>query len=256
MVLVTPQRHLHLSPPELRRGLLALLLSAATVATLGCAPDGAEPQTAVQPLQPSGTSDRDGTGAAGAWTTPPEHAAGPGPTTGPTDRATTDTRDQDSRSRGSSDQMAIVTDVLARYSAALDGLVADPASIEPTSPALAAWQAVVVPGGPLDRDVLSGVRRRLQEEQVVIGPGPEGYAYRHRPVEVLESSADRVRFRWCVHAPGVARTIADGAVVDDEVGHATGTGRAVRDTSGRWVLDALEQEELRVLPTGRPDPCP
>lgn len=236
--------------------LLTLLVSAAVAATLGCAPDGAEPDPGVQPVRPGGASGQDGAGADPRGAAPAGSAADPVPTTGPTDRATADTHDPDSHEQDSGDQMATVTDVLARYSAALDQLVADPASIEPTSPALAAWHAVVVPGGPLDRDVLSGVRRRLQEEQVVIGPGPEGYAYRHRPVDVLESSADRVRFRWCVHAPGVARTIADGVVVDDEVGHATGTGRAVRDTSGRWVLDALEQEELRVLPTGRPDPCP
>lgn len=238
---MTLHRHLHPTLPGTRRMLLTLLVSAAAAAALGCA-DRAELEVQVQPVPASRGGDRDESGAAPSEAAPPARAAEPAPT--------------DRTDQGSSDRMDTVTDVLSRYSSALDQLVADPASVEPTSPALAAWHAVVVPGGPLDRDVLSGVRRRLQQEQVVIGPGPEGYAYRHRPVEVLESSVDRVRFRWCVHAPGVARTIADGVIVDDEVGHATGTGRAVRETSGRWVLDALEQEELRVLPTGRPDPCP
>ena len=250
MVLVTLHWHLHPTLPGTRRMLLTLLVSATATAALGCAPDRAEPEVQVQPVPASREDDQDESGAAPSEAAPPGGAAEPVPTD------QTDRTDQDSSDQGSSDRMDTVADLLSRYSSALDQLVADPASIEPTSTALAAWHAVVVPGGPLDRDVMSGVRRRLQEEQVVIGPGPEGYAYRHRPVEVLESSVDRVRFRWCVHAPGVARTIADGVVVDDEVGHATGTGRAVREASGRWVLDALEQEELRVLPTGRPDPCP
>jgi hypothetical protein len=44
-------------------------------------------------------------------------------------------------------------------------------------------------------------------------------------------------------------------VVDDQVGHATGSGRVVATPTGGWSLVELEQEQLRLLPAGEADPC-
>lgn len=150
--------------------------------------------------------------------------------------------------------LAVLDEVLTGYSAALDRLVAHPSALEPGGAALGAWHDVVQTGTALDHEVLDGVRRRLLDG-VVVEPGPGGYAYRHRPVRVLSAGPTAIDFTWCVHAPGVARRTADGVVVDDEVGHATGSGRVEEDTTGRWRLVALDQEQLQVLPAGGADPC-
>jgi hypothetical protein len=150
--------------------------------------------------------------------------------------------------------LALLDEVLGAYSTALDRLVAHPAALEPGGAALTAWHEVVQAGTTLDHEVLEGVRRRLLDG-VVVEPGPEGYAYRHRPVRILSAGPTAIDFTWCVHAPGVARRSADGVVVDDQVGHATGSGRVAAAPTGGWRLVALDQEQLRLLPAGEADPC-
>src|SRR5690606_34865236 len=79
--------------------------------------------------------------------------------------------------------------------------------------------------------------------------------YVHHAIDTDAEGADRVTFTWCSWSPGVVRDTATGAVVDDTVGHGTGTGVAER-IAGTWMLSSLDESTLDLLPAGTADPCP
>lgn len=152
--------------------------------------------------------------------------------------------------------VAVVDDVLARYGAVLDELSAEPTGAPPPgTPGRQRWDEVVVAGSALSDDVLSRLHRRATEERVVVVPGPEGLAYRHRATSIRSASDTRIDFEWCGWSPGLGRSIDTGEVVDDEVAHSTGTGQLTHD-GVRWRLAALDQLDLVLLGPGAADPCP
>ena len=93
------------------------------------------------------------------------------------------------------------------------------------------------------------MHHRTTDDHVIVTPGPDGIAYRHRLVALDLVEDASIDFRWCGWSPGVARSIATGQVVDDDVAHATGVGR-VELQSGTWRLTQLDQVDLTVLPPG------
>jgi hypothetical protein len=113
---------------------------------------------------------------------------------------------------------------------------------------------VVVADSALSDDVLSRLHRRATEERIVVVPGPEGVAYRHRATSIRSASDTRIDFAWCGWSPGIGRSIDTGEVVDNEVAHSTGTGQLTHD-GVRWRLAALDQLDLVLLGPGADDPC-
>lgn len=155
-----------------------------------------------------------------------------------------------------SDHAATVVDeVLARYGTVLDELSAEPTGAPaPGTPGRQRWDEVVVASSALSDDVLSRLHRRAIEEGVVVVPGPEGVAYRHRATSIRSASDTRIDFEWCGWSPGIGRSIDTGEVVDDEVAHSTGSGQLTHD-GVRWRLAALDQLDLVLLGPGAGDPC-
>jgi len=148
-----------------------------------------------------------------------------------------------------------VTQVLAAYGQVLSQMSTDPAGAPPPgSPLRAEWDAVVVPGSVLSDELLDRTTRRAVQERMVIEPDDTGVSFLHRPVELLGVAPAEVSFTWCGWSPGIGRSVDTGEVVDDAIGHATGTGRIVA-TNGGWSLEALDQEELRLLAPNSADPC-
>lgn len=151
--------------------------------------------------------------------------------------------------------VAIVDEVLTRYGTVLDELSAEPTGAPaPGTPARQRWDDVVVAGSALSDDVLSRLHRRATEERVVVVPGSEGVAYRHRTSSIRSATDTRIDFEWCGWSPGIGRSIDTGEVVDDEVAHSTGTGQLIHDGT-RWRLAALDQLDLVLLGPGAGDPC-
>ncbi len=150
----------------------------------------------------------------------------------------------------------VVGDALTRYGAALSRISADPDGAPgPGTPERARWDAVVVAGSVLSVELLDRTSRRALEQRVIIVPSPEGVSFRHHLVEVVRVDPDAITFSWCGWSPGIGRSIDDGRIVDDAVGHATGSGRVVHDPDG-WRLAALDQDDIALLEPGSPDPCP
>jgi hypothetical protein len=150
---------------------------------------------------------------------------------------------------------AVVDEVLASYGAVLDELSAEPTGAPaPGTAGRQRWDDVVVAGSALSDDVLSRLHRRATEERVVVVPGPEGVAYRHRATAIRSATDTRIDFEWCGWSPGIARSIDTGEVVDDEVAHSSGTGQLTSDGT-RWRLAALDQLDLVLLGPGAGDPC-
>lgn len=150
---------------------------------------------------------------------------------------------------------AAVTQVLATYGQVLSQMSTDPAGAPvPGSPLRSTWDAVVVPGSVLSEELLDRTTRRAVQERMVIEPDDTGVSFLHRPVELLGVAPDEVSFTWCGWSPGIGRSVDTGDVVDDAIGHATGTGRIVARNGG-WSLEALDQEELRLLAPNSADPC-
>jgi hypothetical protein len=146
--------------------------------------------------------------------------------------------------------------VLDDYASLLTALSADAAGAPPPgSEARARWDAVVLGGSALSAEVLDRLHRRATVDRVVIVPDEQGTSYRHHVVAARAGAPDVIDFDWCGWSPGIGRSIDTGQVVDDQVAHATGTGRLVR-TDQRWRLAALDQWELTLLAPGSPDPCP
>ena len=148
-----------------------------------------------------------------------------------------------------------MTEVLATYGRVLSQMSTDPAGAPlPGSPLRAEWDAVVVAGSVLSGELLDRTTRRALQERMVIEPDDSGVSFLHRPVDLLAVAPDEVSFTWCGWSPGIGRSVDTGQVVDDAVGHATGTGRIVATDAG-WRLAALDQEELRLLAPDSADPC-
>lgn len=150
-------------------------------------------------------------------------------------------------------------DVLDRYDRVLARLHARPAAVaHPGDPAgaelLSELDRVVPPGAVLADDVRSQLAGRAARGEAIPFDGST-LPYVHRPVDATAEGPDRVSFTWCSWSPGVVRDLSSGAVIDDAVGHGTGTGVAER-IGGTWMLSSLDEATLELLPPGRPDPCP
>jgi hypothetical protein len=242
------QRTLHRSGPVRRLGRLRRHLTSATlglVAVLGVACGGADDPTtaatgAPRPLSDAAPTRRDAPTSSSVVT--PSTTLEP-TTTMPGARAADD------------DAWRIADEVLARYGAVLDQLSAEPTGAPaPGTPARARWDEVVAPSA-LSDDVLGRLHRRAIDERVVVVPGPQGVAYRHRATSITSATDARIDFEWCGWSPGIGRSIDTGEVVDDQVAHATGTGHLEHD-GVRWRLAALDQLDLVLLAPGAEDPCP
>ncbi len=85
---------------------------------------------------------------------------------------------------------------------------------------------------------------------------PGAVSYRHRALEVADPVLGTISFSWCGWSPGIGVDPDTGAVVDDAVAHAHGTGLVRRGADGRWRLDRLDETELTLLDPGSDDPCP
>lgn len=225
----------------------ALITSAMLVVSAACgvSTDG----SGVEPIP--GTAPA-GDRSAGPGRTSLPHPAQPAAPTGDSDAAT----DDGAPSPGDdSEARAAVTEVLAAYGRVLSQMSTDPAGAPPPgSPLRSEWDAVVVQGSVLSEELLDRTTRRAVQERMVIEPDPAGVSFLHRPVELLGVGPDEVSFTWCGWSPGIGRSVDTGEVVDDAIGHATGTGRIVAEDGG-WSLEALDQEDLRLLAPGSADPC-
>jgi hypothetical protein len=156
-----------------------------------------------------------------------------------------------------------VDEALARYDRALTDLSAAPESVDdPADPILAAWHRTVGDESDLDTAVRDRIRGR-RAEGVAVVPPPGGLSYVHRAVQVVrgerpENVADapeELAFTWCGWSPGVGVRSTTGAVVDDLVGHARGTGSLRRSAGADWVVASLLETEFSTLPAGSSDPC-
>ncbi|MFN7148670.1 MAG: hypothetical protein ACK4V6_04235 [Microthrixaceae bacterium] len=150
------------------------------------------------------------------------------------------------------EQRSRVSEVLDRYGVVLTELAADP-SIDLARFATR-WSTVADPSSPFSQDMLHILVARVRVDQMIIRPGPDGRSYVHRPVRITTVDDDTIDFTWCGYSPGIGVHVVTGEVLDDAVGHASGTGRLVR-AEGRWLLDTLDQDQLVALPAGSGDPC-
>lgn len=152
----------------------------------------------------------------------------------------------------------VVDAVLDRYGAVLTELVADPTSLlRPDTGLVERWSDTVVEGA-LSDDVTRRAFDRLEQEQMIVLPGPDGRAYRHVAVEVGpvgdDERPEHLSFTWCGYSPGVGVHVDSGEVLDDEVAHARGTG-SIRLDGDVWRLETLDEFELDLLGPGAADPC-
>jgi len=153
----------------------------------------------------------------------------------------------------------VVADVLDRYDRVLARLHADPAAMnrpgDPVGSELLGELGRVVPAGAvLFDDIRSQLAGRAARGESIPGEDRQ-LPYVHHAIDADVEGADRVTFTWCSWSPGVVRDTATGAVVDDTVGHGTGTGVAER-IAGTWMLSSLDESTLDLLPAGTADPCP
>jgi hypothetical protein len=234
---------------EARAAAVLIALVVAVVGlTAGCATS--ERADRVDRLQPL-----DDTGPASAGGSRPARPASPTP---PPDTDPPTSTPPTTRSNGSppaSPARRSIDDLLARYDRALTDLAAHPETVgDPRSPVRAAFDAVVTPGTALADDVTGAIVSRHRDGVVVVPPAT-GLSYRHRALVTQPADDGSVSFTWCGWSPGIGRDDRSGAVVDDGVAHAHGTGRA-RGGPGGWVLDALDQTDLDVLAPRSADPCP
>lgn len=164
--------------------------------------------------------------------------------------------------RTDAEARAIVDDVLVHYDRGLTAMLRDPGVImRPDDPAFTAWRERIGPGAILADDIRNLVAERLAAGQIVEPPRGQDRSYLHRVVSIDDSDSrapeptERISFSWCGWSPGIVRDAKTGAVVDDGVGHATGTG-TVRRFGTTWLLDSLDESTIDVLAAGSPDPCP
>ena len=244
---------------------VAVITASAATALASCADGtaGAPPATdgdGVAPLDGSAMPDR-GVGTNGDDRTASGEADG-GPdgrvaAEAPTDGSGTDDRSTGGAPPPSSDDErnrahAVTSEVLDRYGMVLTELAADPAI--DLGRFATRWSTVADPSSAFSRDMLHALTSRVRDDQMVIRPGVGGRSYLHRPVRVTTVADDEIVFTWCGYSPGIGVHVTTGEVLDDAVGHASGTGRLVR-SDGRWLLDTLDQDQLTALPAGSSDPC-
>lgn len=244
-----------------RSPLAATLIVAAMLAATSCS--GVSEADALRPVDATGRGD--GPGAAPASTTgrpnpaPPTSAA-PTPTVHPGDGTTPD--------GDGTTTAALVDAVLARYDRALTALLRDPSAVvRPGDPVATAWRATIAPGSVLADDMSAVAAQHAASNREVVPPRGLDRSYVHRALTVEprgERSGDAagsIAFTWCGWSPGIVRDRGSGRVLDDGVAHATGTGTlspVVPTTPGgpAWVLGALDESTIDVLPAGSADPCP
>ena len=239
--------------PSLRSVIAAPAVAAAigAVVTGGCsgadrAADSSEPAPLdTRDLDPPPASVHDPT------PTPPASAAPTSATPGTSDRETTSL---DGSAR------AAVDTVLGGYADALTSIAADPlVATLPGHPGRAAWDAVVDPTSAFSAEMLARRVEMARSDGVVVRPpssGPGAVSYRHRALEVADPVLDTISFRWCGWSPGIGVDTDTGAIVDDAVAHAHGTGLVRRGADDRWRLERLDETELVLLDPGSVDPCP
>lgn len=187
------------------------------------------------------------------------------PTSGPTPTDTTPTSEPTAdvaAAGGGSDRAAslhVVDDALGRYDRSLTALLRDPGALDrPDSPTVTAWRATVAAGAILADDIAADVAARRSAGQVVVAPDGIDRSYVHRATDVDGGQAGDptgIRFTWCGWSPGIVRDAASGAILDDRVAHATGSG-VLQQVGPTWVLASLDEATLEVLPAGSADPCP
>lgn len=242
--------------PFLSAALAAGVLSVGMLSTAACGQErAADP---VRPLARTATTDptpapRPGATPHGGAVTTTLDVTGP-------DTADSNTAAPDAAGAADAATVELVAESLARYGALLGDLAADPAGAPaPGSPARASWDSLVLPGSPLSVELLERLTQRAVEQRMVIRPGPDGVSYRHTPVRVDAVTTDErgqvITFRWCGWSPGIGRSIDTGAVLDDAVAHAAGSGH-LRRVGGAWLIASLDEEDLELLAPGSPDPCP
>lgn len=153
------------------------------------------------------------------------------------------------------DGAATVDEALGRYDRTLTALLRDPtALVRPDDQVLAAWTATISPGAVLLDDVRDLVAGHLAGGRRVEPPEGRDRSYSHRAVTAEWSGADVIEFTWCGVSPGVVRNASTGSVLDDGLGHATGSGR-LRRTGDTWLVDSLDEATIEILPADSPDPC-
>lgn len=241
--------------------LAAAVLVAATLAATSCS--GGSEGDALRPVDATGRGA--GPGAAPASTTvrptpaPPTSAA-PAPTVRSDDGPAPD--------REGRATAALVDEVLARYDRALTALLRDPAAVlRPGDPVAAAWRATIAPGAVLVDDMSAVAAQHVASNREVVPPQGLDRSYVHRALTVeprggrSEAAAGPIDFTWCGWSPGIVRDRGSGRVLDDGVAHATGTGTLspvvpTPPDGPTWVLGALDESTIDVLPAGSADPCP
>jgi hypothetical protein len=149
----------------------------------------------------------------------------------------------------------LVDGTLRQYGVALTALAAGPAAASvPGRPERVAWDRIVVPESFLSSTMIRSMVDGERDDHLVVLAGPDGFAYRHRALHAVAEADGGISFTWCGHSAGLGVDARTGEVIDDGVGHSHGTGRLVR-MSGRWMVESLDEIDLRVLPPGHPDPC-
>ena len=191
----------------------------------------------------------------------PSTTAAP-PPIGPGGAQPTPDRDADPAPSGELTDVAVA---LERYDRALTALSAAPEAVDdPADALLAEWHAITLEGSDLDRDVAARIRGRRDEGIVVTPPGPAALSYVHHaraaarvtPPPGLTDPPEEISFTWCAWSPGIGRRIGNGAVVDDVVGSAAGTGTIRRDAATReWQVTSLFETSFEALAPGSDDPC-
>jgi hypothetical protein len=234
---------------------------AAWAALTGCTDraDGVGPAEgvgAVAPLTASTTPDHIAASSGSSVTSSTPPGSDPSTTSdadgldvdGPTTDRGADGSAEDGRRRA----LSVTGELLDRYGRVLTALAADPAV--DLGRFAASWSDVADPGSTFSRDMLRTLVARVRDDRMIVLPGPGGRSYLHRPVTITAIDDASIDFTWCGWSPGIGVHVETKAVLDDAVGHASGTGRLVR-SGDRWLLDRLDQEQLVALPPGSPDPC-
>ncbi|HTO00668.1 MAG TPA: hypothetical protein VL068_08335, partial [Microthrixaceae bacterium] len=156
------------------------------------------------------------------------------------------------------EQKRVVSELLGRYDYLVTQLAILPAvSADRNSPARLEWARLVPSESALHNSVLDQLVNRRLTDGTRLLPGPDGVSFRHHVERTSTRDDGSIEFSWCGYSPGIRINATTGAVVDDEVAHIRGVGRADRDQwdNSVWILDAFDQLDLNVLPAGSGDPC-
>jgi len=146
--------------------------------------------------------------------------------------------------------------VLRGYDQLLTELSSNPgAAKDLKSPLLKKWAAVVGADSSLGGSMIAEILLRANEEDSIVVPPTSGLSYVHRSLRAERTDANIIEFSWCGYSPGIGVNRSSGEVIDDAIAHSHGVGQLRKDRSV-WLLDALDQIELRILPAKSADPCP